>query len=186
MPSAVRVASFAAVPFAVAASLLVALNVSEGREYVPYYDSAGVLTVCRGVTGPDVVEGRTYTPTECDVLEVRHIERMYARMGRCVPVPLTPEEAGVWGHFAYNIGEAAFCASTAARLLREGRYADACRQILAWRYIRRPTKRYMPDGTPGLTADGRHFDCSTPGNKICPGLWTRRQSEASSCLAAGG
>lgn len=33
----------------------------EGRRYVPYPDIAGVLTVCDGHTGADIVRSKTYT-----------------------------------------------------------------------------------------------------------------------------
>ena len=40
----------------------------------PYVDRAGKgqpLTVCAGVTGPEVVAGRYYTPADCERLELR-------------------------------------------------------------------------------------------------------------------
>jgi lysozyme len=158
---------FAAAPFALVGALLVALNTSEGRRYEAYLDSAGIPTVCRGITGADVVWGKVYTPQECDVLEVRYIDRMLANMGKCVNVELEFNQVKAWGHFAYNIGTPAFCASTAARLINQGQHAAACQQIPRWRFIT------LPGGT--------RFDCSTPGNKICAGLWDRRKWELALC-----
>src|SRR5450830_1198405 len=40
----------------------------EGRRLTPYRDPVGILTVCEGITGKDVVPGKTYTPAECDAL----------------------------------------------------------------------------------------------------------------------
>lgn len=52
---------------AAAAAIAVALAVpAEGLRRVAYYDPPGILTVCRGHTGPDVVKGRTYSLAECD------------------------------------------------------------------------------------------------------------------------
>lgn len=161
---------FSAAPFVVVAGLLLALDDSEDRRYVPYKDPAGIWTVCRGITGPEVIPGRTYTGAECDVLEVRYIDRMLSHMGRCVPVELEFHEIKAWGHFAYNIGTDRFCQSTAADLLRRGNNAEACKQILRWRYITVPNI--------GL------FDCSTPGNRTCPGLWDRRQWEYDTCTGS--
>lgn len=40
----------------------------EGIRYRPYKDIAGIWTVCAGITGSDVVLGKTYTQRECDAL----------------------------------------------------------------------------------------------------------------------
>lgn len=40
----------------------------EGREYLPYRDVVGVLTVCDGHTGSDIIPGKRYTDKECDAL----------------------------------------------------------------------------------------------------------------------
>ncbi|KAK6697468.1 hypothetical protein SNK04_014040 [Fusarium graminearum] len=44
---------------------LVRTTPHEGRRYTPYYDSAGILTACAGITGPAVVKGKRYTDEEC-------------------------------------------------------------------------------------------------------------------------
>lgn len=54
---------------------------------------------------------------------------------RCAPVPMFQHEYDVWVSFTYNVGEGAFCNSTAARLLREGRYAEACEQLSRWIHV---------------------------------------------------
>src|SRR3546814_15188747 len=62
---------------------------------------------------------------------------MYARMGRCVPnARLAFHEIKAWGHFAYNVGETAFCNSTAAKLLNRGENEAACKQLPRWRSIK--------------------------------------------------
>ncbi|MDI9095705.1 glycoside hydrolase family protein, partial [Providencia rettgeri] len=38
----------------------------EGVRYEPYKDVGGVLTVCYGHTGIDIVPNKTYTKEECD------------------------------------------------------------------------------------------------------------------------
>ena len=50
----------------------------EGNSYTPYRDVGGVWTVCNGITGPDVIQGKTYTQKECDALLQKHL-RPYAR-----------------------------------------------------------------------------------------------------------
>ena len=49
------------------AGILASLGTNEGRVYKPYWDSLGdVWTVCKGITGPEVVPGKEYTSSECD------------------------------------------------------------------------------------------------------------------------
>lgn len=158
-----------AMPVAAIVLLLGLLTSAEGRRYTPYYDAAGILTVCDGITGPDVVQGKTYTDAECDTLGQRFVERMAAKIGRCVG-PLTFGEWVAWGHFTYNIGTTAFCNSTAARLLRTGDHEAACRQMPRWRFV---------------TIDGVRRDCSVyPWTKKCGGIPKRRALEQSMCLDA--
>lgn len=135
----------------------------ENRKLTTYWDAlGGVHTVCAGVTGEGVVPGKTYTVAECEALETRYIRRMYERMGRCVPyAQLTFNEIKAWGHFAFNIGEDNFCRSTAARLLNQGRNAEACKQIPRWRFIGKK-------------------DCAIKANK-CGGIPKRRTWEQAVC-----
>lgn len=51
---------------------------------------------------------------------------------RCAPVPMHQYEFAAFVSLTYNIGEGAFCGSTAARKLRELDYDGACREILRW------------------------------------------------------
>ena len=158
---------FAAVPLAaiLAVAAILAQPDHEKRVLVPYWDSlGGVWTVCAGVTGEDVIRDKTYTDAECEALETRYLSRMYARMGRCVPnARLEFHEVKAWGHFVYNIDETNFCHSTAAKLLNEGRNAEACKQIPRWRFVK-----------------GK--DCAIRSNK-CYGIVKRRQWEQTTCEA---
>lgn len=159
---------FVAVPLAVILALvaLLAQPGHEKRVLTTYWDALGGLwTACAGVTGAGVVPGKTYTVAECEALETRYIARMFARMGRCAPkAQMEFHEIKAWGHFAYNIGETAFCKSTAARLLNAGENVAACKQIRRWTFIK-----------------GR--DCRDPKNK-CAGIPKRREWEYQTCMGA--
>jgi len=37
-------------------------------------EEGAILTVCEGITGKDVVPGKTYTPAECDALRDKHLK----------------------------------------------------------------------------------------------------------------
>ncbi|MCX9472293.1 lysozyme, partial [Vibrio cholerae] len=84
----------------------------EGVEYVPYRDVVGVLTVCYGTTGPDVIEGKTYTQKECDYFlqrDLNEIEKAILPMIR--PALPEPTKAALYS-FTYNVGVGAFSKST--------------------------------------------------------------------------
>lgn len=53
---------------------------------------------------------------------------------KCAPVPMTQNEFDAWVSFTLNVGGTAFCTSTASRLLRDGKYAEACAQMDRWVY----------------------------------------------------
>jgi GH24 family phage-related lysozyme (muramidase) len=156
---------FAAVPAALilAVAAILAQPGHEKRVYTTYWDALGqVDTACAGVTGEGVIRGKTYTDAECEALETRYLSRMYERMGRCVPnARLEFHEVKAWGHFAYSVGTANFCHSTAAWLLNEGRNAEACKQIPRWRFIGKK-------------------DCAIKANK-CGGIPKRRAWEEATC-----
>lgn len=85
---------------------------------------------------------------------------------RCVKVPLHQAEYDVYVDLSYNVGPAAFCGSTIVRRLNAGDYRGACEAILMWKY------------------GPRKFDCSTPGNKVCAGLWKDRLRLHRQCMEA--
>lgn len=155
------------IPASAAVLLLALLVSSEKREHTPYLDVAGILTVCDGIIGPDVVAGKTYTDADCDRLARRYVERMSERIGNCTG-GLTFLEWVAWGHFTYNAGTDGFCNSTAAKMLRAGDYAGACAQMIRWRFI---------------TKNGKKLDCAVRENK-CYGIVNRRTLETDMCEAA--
>jgi GH24 family phage-related lysozyme (muramidase) len=154
--------TFTAASAALVMAIVAALPAHEGRKYVPYWDKLGrVWTVCAGVTGPDVIPGKTYTSSECDSLEAAYVTKMLGHMGGCVHTELEFHEIRAWGDFAYNVGTANFCNSTAARLLNAGENKRACAQIPSWVY-----------------AGGK--DCRIASND-CAGIPDRREWEYSLC-----
>lgn len=162
---------FAAAPAALVLALVAALGQNdpahEGRRYVPYYDSAGILSVCAGITGPAVVKGRRYTDAECTKLETAYVQTMLGHMGQCVRGDFQFHEVKAWGHFAYNVGTNAFCSSTAARRLNAGERSAACDEIWKWRFVK---------------VNGVKRDCALPQWKgACGGIPARRQWEMMTC-----
>ncbi len=116
--------------------------------------------------GSPVRMGDTTTPVRALQRMLADVQQFEGALKRCVKVPLHQAEYDAYINLSYNIGAGAFCNSTLVRKLNAEDYAGACDEILRW---------YMFNG----------FDCRTPGNKVCAGLWTRRQELHRQCAGAG-
>ena len=89
-------------------------------------------------------------------------------------IKLYQEEYDLYLDFSYQYGVGAWNASSMLKSLRAGNYAQACHGLLEYRKIRR------------RNAQGNlyFYDCSTPGNKICRGVWTRQVERHKKCMEA--
>jgi lysozyme len=125
-----------------------------------------VPTIGFGTTQGVKMGDRT-TPVQAVQRALLDASKYEGAIKRCVTVPLSQTEYDLWVDFSYNVGPTAFCSSQAVRHLNQQQYRAACDQILRWRYV-------------------KGHDCSTPGNRVCPGLWTRRQEAHAKCVAASG
>lgn len=134
---------------------------AEGLRNFAYYDPPGVLTVCYGHTGSDVVRNKPYSLQECKTLLSADMARAVEQVSSCAPN--APESVlAAFSDAAFNMGPTIACnthKSTAARLLKEGDWAAACMQLPRWN------------------------KASVMGNLIpLPGLTKRRQEEMAVCL----
>ncbi|EGP0394277.1 lysozyme [Salmonella enterica] len=119
---------------AIAAALLGGHNGLEGRRYVPYRDVAGVLTICDGHTGKDIVPGKHYTDAECDALLNKDLARVKAQVDPLIKVSTPESERAAFYSFAYNVGAGAFAKSTLLKKLNAGDQAGACNELKRWTY----------------------------------------------------
>lgn len=105
----------------------------------PYVDRVGKgqpLTVCNGITGPEVVAGRYYSPDDCKRLELpryQEAERAAKRLFKHWVL------YNVWVRASlidmiYNLGEAAVAGSSMRTLANAGNLAAACAQMTRWVY----------------------------------------------------
>lgn len=128
----------------------------EGRRYVPYRDVAGVLTVCDGHTGPDIVRNKTYTARECDALLREDLKPVQAAVDSLVTVPLSDYQRAALYSFSFNTGTDAFSRSSLLKKLNAGDNTGACSEMRRW-----------------VFAGGRKWR----------GLMNRRETERALCLA---
>lgn len=106
----------------------------EGVRYEPYYDVAGVLTVCYGHTGRDIIPGKKYTEAECRSLLEKDLIPYDRSVNRSVKVPASEYQKAALITFSYNIGVTAFEHSSVLRNLNSGNYRAACDGLSQWIY----------------------------------------------------
>lgn len=116
-------------------------------------------------TTEGVQMGDKTTPVKAAQRALTDASKYEGVIKQCVKVPLHQAEYDVYVDLSYNIGPYGFCSSRIVKRLNAQDYAGACEAILEWKYFRK-------------------FDCSTPGNKLCAGLWTDRMRSHAKCMAA--
>jgi GH24 family phage-related lysozyme (muramidase) len=124
---------------AAAAALATAIAIpAEGLRQVAYYDPPGILTVCRGHTGSEVVRGRIYSLEECDAFMTKDMREAIMAVDRCAP-GLPEHVLAAFGDAVFNLGPVIACEvdkSTAARMLKAGDISGACAQLPRWNKAR--------------------------------------------------
>lgn len=133
---------------------LTLISYLEGIKYKSYYDIAGVLTVCYGHTGNDIIHNRLYTQQECDALLQKDFIRIQRQVDALVKVPLDNHTKASLYSFAYNVGITSFSHSTLLKKLNAGDQHGACEEMKRWVYA---------------------------GGKVWKGLINRREMESALC-----
>lgn len=108
---------------------------AEGIRQWAYFDPPGILTVCYGHTGSDVVKGKKYDLEECKSLLTEDMLAAVEQVERCHP-SLPQNVHAAFADAVYNIGPRVACDSTAQLYLAQGRYEDACRELPRWNKAR--------------------------------------------------
>lgn len=124
-----------------------------GKPYVDKLGRGQPLTVCNGVTGPEVVAGRYYTPADCMRIEKRRYLLAEAAAMRSLVYWRSYDDftKATFIDFIWNKGEAAFEASTMLTLANRGQLEAACRQNPRWN---RGTVNGVSQVLPGLQIRG--------------------------------
>jgi len=129
----------------------------EGRRHVPYRDVGGVLTVCDGHTGPDIIPGKRYSDAECDAILQKDLIAHEGRLLSCAPDLADPKRVPddtyvAINDWAFNVGTGAACKSTLIRKVKAGDLRGACMELSKWVYVNErvikglATRRIKGDG----------------------------------------
>lgn len=115
--------------------------------------------------GKPVKMGDTITAPKAVARSLAHIAKDETALKACVTAPLNQVEYDILVKFSYQYGVTATCNSSMVRNINAGRYEQACEGYTLYRY-------------------SAGFDCSTPGNRVCSGVWTRNLERRDACRAA--
>ncbi|MBN7122420.1 glycoside hydrolase [Erwinia billingiae] len=107
----------------------------EGCRLSPYQCSAGVWTDGIGNTH-GVVLGRTITERQAAGNFITNVLRVENALARCVGVDMPQKVYDAVVSFAFNVGTGNTCGSTMVKLLKAGRWRDACNQLPRWVYVK--------------------------------------------------
>jgi len=111
------------------------------------------------------------------------------RLAASLPgVKLHPQEFDEYVDFVGQYGIGTWRAGTPRERLLAADYAGACQALREYRFMTSGTAikgwtAYKFDSSNGAPTRWR-FDCSTPGNKVCAGVWTRQQARVKRCMEA--
>jgi lysozyme len=126
----------------------------EGEIRHGYRDPIGVVTSCVGHTKTAAL-GRTYTHEECLDLLARDLTEHNAALLACVKVGMPPNVHAALLSWAFNVGAANACKSTALKKINVGDFPGGCAELLRW---------------------------TMAGGKELAGLKRRRQAEYQLCM----
>lgn len=171
-------------------------SVSQSGELLlhPYVPTQGdVPTIGHGSTRYE--DGRRVTLADPPITRQRAVElalgeldRTYAQcvrdsLGRTLVNQIEFDKAA---DFAGQYGCSAWRGSSMLAKTTAGDYAGACRAYLGYKFMTSARREgpgwvaYQWDKA-GKPTRWR-FDCSTPGNKVCGGVWTRQLARHNACM----
>ena len=115
--------------------------------------------------GVPVRMGDTITRPRAEILARNLNSQAEKEFAASLPgVELYQEEFDLYLDFVGQYGMGTWRKGSPRRYLIDGNYVGACEALLLYRF-----------------AAG--YDCSTPGNKRCPGVWTRQLERNAKCKA---
>lgn len=171
-------------------------SVSQSGEVLlhPYVPTQGdVPTIGHGSTRYE--DGRRVTLADPPITRQRAVELALGELDRtyaqCVRDSLgqtlvNQTEFDKAADFAGQYGCGAWRGSSMLAKTKAGDYAGACRAYLGYKFMtsgRREGLGWVPYQWDKAGKPTRwRFDCSTPGNRICAGVWTRQLARHNACM----
>jgi lysozyme len=76
--------------------------------------------------------GQKFTPQQCSDLLAKSLPKYFDAIAACIKVPISDKEFAAYGSFAYNIGSAGACRSSAFARLNRGDHRGACDALMQW------------------------------------------------------
>lgn len=131
----VRAASVVGGITAAIALCLPLISQLEGTVNKPYRDVAGVLTVCTGHTGPDIVVGHVYPTSECRTLLADDVQSTVDGVLHATPkIVDKPHVFAAAISFAYNVGVRTYMNSSVAHDFNAGNIPAGCADMKKYIY----------------------------------------------------
>ena len=115
--------------------------------------------------GTPVKMGDKTNPVESVQRSLAHVQKDEVGMKKCVTAPLSQAEYDIMLDFSYQYGIRRLCNSTMVAKANAGDYLGSCKGYLEYKRV-------------------AGYDCSTPGNKRCYGVWTRSLGRYNDCMEA--
>lgn len=132
--------------------------------------------------GTPVKMGDTTTPVRALIKAKAHIDKEEVKFRESLPgVELYQEEYDQYWDWAYQFGVGAWLKSPMRTHLLAGQHPQACKALLAYRFV---TSSKPIAGWEQYAPKRWRYDCSTPGNKVCRGVWTRQLNRYQACMEA--
>lgn len=108
---------------------------AEGLRQYAYTDPVGILTVCYGHIGNDIIKGKKYSLEECKSLISADMQEAVDIVDKCHP-NLPDKVRASFSDAVFNIGGTVACNSTASKYLSQGKYKEACNELPKWNKAR--------------------------------------------------
>ncbi len=90
------------------------------------------VTWCYGETIGGAKVGDKFTPQQCSDLLKKRLPEYANAIAPCIKVAISDKTRAAFISFAYNVGAAGFCRSTALKRLNAGDTRGACNALMAW------------------------------------------------------
>lgn len=111
---------------------------SEGLVTKTYLDPIGIITSCRGHTGPELKLGQTFTVDQCDKMFADDLIKHDKQLMSVVKVPFKSDyQHAAMLSFVYNVGIGNFYSSTMLKKLNAKDYDGACQELTKWVFAKK-------------------------------------------------